>query len=106
MADVLVCAGQRSRNLSTDEIWQEKVRLVLGRLAEHERRWVAALLSGAVGHGGEAFAASVTGLDPKTVRAGRAELENELNGCPTDRVRRPGAGRPPVEKMTPRSKRT
>lgn len=33
MQDVLVCAGQRARNLSTDEEWQDKVRLVLERLA-------------------------------------------------------------------------
>lgn len=99
MQDVLVCAGQRTRNLSTDEEWQDKVRLVLERLAENERRWVAALLSG----GGEAFASAVTGLDPKTVRAGRAELENDLQDCATDRVRREGAGRPPVEKRTRKS---
>ena len=100
MQDVLVCAGQRSRNLSTDDDWQEKVRLVFGRLAENERRWVAALFSSAVGWGGEAFAAAVTGLDAKTVRAGRVELENELDDCPADRIRRPGAGRTPVEKKT------
>lgn len=100
MQDVLVCVGQRTRNLATDEAWQEKVRLVLGRLTENQRRWVAALLSGAVGWGGETFAAAVTGLDPKTIRAGRGELENELDDCPSDRVRREGAGRPPVEKTT------
>jgi len=106
MQDVLVCAGQRTRNLSQDEEWQEKVRLVLHRLSENERRWVAALLSGAVGWGGEAFAAEVTGLDPKTVRVGRVELENGLDECPTDRIRREGAGRPPVEKTTPTSNAT
>jgi hypothetical protein len=103
MQDVLVCAGQRIRNLSTDEDWQEKVRLVLGRLSENERRWVAGLLAGAVGWGGETFAASVTGLDAKTVRTGRVELESELADCPADGIRRPGAGRPPVEKKIPAS---
>ncbi len=100
MQDVLVCAGHRTRNLSTDEDWQEKVRLVFGRLAENERRWVAALLSGAVGWGGETFAVAVTGLDAKTIRAGRVELENELDDCPPDRIRRPGAGRTAVEKKS------
>ncbi len=56
--------------------------------------------------GGETFAASVTGLDPKTVHAGRIELENDLDDCPQDRVRRPGAGRVPVEKKIRRSKAT
>lgn len=106
MQDVLVCAGQRTRNLSIDAEWQQKVRIVLQRLNENERRWVAALLSEAVGYGGEAFAAAVTRLDPKTVRTGRAELENQLDDCPTDRVRREGAGRPPVEKMIPQSNAT
>lgn len=106
MQDVVVCAGGRSKNLSRDEQWQEQVRLVIGRLTENERRWVAALISGAVGWGGETFAALVTGLDQKTVHAGRIELENDLNDCPTDRVRRPGAGRVPVEKKTRQSKAT
>lgn len=89
-----------------DDDWQQKVQLVLGRLAENERRWVAALLAGAVGRGGETFAATVTGLDAKTVRVGRAELENGLDDCPSGRIRRPGAGRPPVEKKIPASQRT
>lgn len=106
MPDVFVCAGQRTRNLSTDEQWQQNVQLVFGRLDENQRRWVAALLSKAVGWGGEAFAAAVTGLDLKTVRTGKQELDNQLQDVPTDRVRRPGAGRPPVEKTIPPSSRT
>ena len=106
MQDVLVCAGQRTHNLATDEQWQNKLRLVLTRLDEKQRRWIAGLLSEAVGYGGETFAANVTGLDPKTVRSGRAELASDLTDCPTDRVRREGAGRPPVEKTTPASHAT
>lgn len=106
MQDVCVCAGGRSKNLSKDDRWQEKVRLVAGRLSENERRWLSALISEAVGWGGETFAAVVTGLDAKTVRTGRVELENDLEGCPVDRVRRPGAGRLPVEKKIRTSKPT
>lgn len=106
MTDVLVCAGQRIRNLSIDDDWQEKVRLVLSRLSENERRWVAALFSKAVGWGGEAFASAVTGLDPQTVRTGGKELDGGLETCPSDRVRREGAGRPPVEKTPRPSSRT
>ena len=104
MQDVVVCSGRRSKNLSRDEQWQAQIRLVFGRLAETERRWVSALISGAVGWGGETFAAMVTGLDPKTVHSGRIELENDLNDCPADRIRRSGAGRVPVEKKTRQSK--
>ena len=106
MQDVFVCVGQRTRNLLTDEDWRAKVQLVLARLGENERRWVAALLSQAVGWGGEAFASAVTGLDPKTVRSGRQELGNDLEDCPSDRIRRDGAGRPPVEKISRQSSRT
>lgn len=106
MQDVLVCQGQRSKNLSADENWQQQARLVLERLSENERRWVAALLSDAVGWGGENFTAQVTGLDPKTIRTGRKELNRRLQDCPSDRVRRPGAGRPPIEKKIPPSKPT
>jgi len=104
MSEVLVCFGNRSHDLTNDESWQEKVRLVFGRLSENERRWVAALLSTAVGHGGESFTSKVTGLDPKTIRVGKGEVEAELQDCPTDRIRREGGGRPPTEKMIPPSK--
>ena len=100
MQDVLVCAGQRTHNLSEDTEWQQRVQLVLSRLAENQRRWVAGLLSEAVGWGGESFAVSVTGLSPRTVRTGKAEVQSELANCPVDRVRREGGGRPPVEKTT------
>jgi len=36
---------------------------------------------------------------------GRDELDNDLKDCPTDRVRREGAGRPPVEKKVLTSSR-
>ena len=53
MKEVLVCTGRRTRNLSEDMHWQEQVQLVFQRLNENQRRWVAALFSGAVGHGGQ-----------------------------------------------------
>jgi len=98
MADVLVCVGNRIHDLTNDEAWHEEVRLVLGRLNENQRRWVAALLSTAVGHGGESFASMVTGLAPKTVRSGKAEVKADLDVCPTDRIRRKGGGRRSIEK--------
>jgi hypothetical protein len=51
-----------------------------------------------VGPGGDRLLAQITGLDEQTIRRGRAELAAELAEVPADRVRRPGAGRPPVEK--------
>jgi hypothetical protein len=44
--------------------------------------------------------AQITGLDEKTIRRGRAELDASLADNPPDRIRRAGGGRPPVEKKT------
>ncbi len=88
---------------SESERWLEQVSLVLSQLDEKQRRLVAGLLSNAVGRGGVTQLARITGLDRKTVRRGRDELDNDLKDCPTGRVRREGAGRPPVEKKVPTS---
>lgn len=84
--------------------WHEQVNLVLSQLDEKQRRLVAGLLSNAVGRGGVTLLSRITGLDRKTVRRGRNELDNDLQDCPSDRVRREGAGRPPLEKKVPTSK--
>jgi hypothetical protein len=39
-----------------------------------------------------------------TIRRGRRELDSELQDRPTDRVRLPGGGRPPIEKKKRASK--
>ncbi len=85
------------------ERWGEQVNLVLSQLDEKQRRLVAGLLSNAVGRGGVTVLSRITGLDRKTVRRGRDELDNGLQDCPADRVRREGAGHPPVEKKVPAS---
>lgn len=83
--------------------WHKEISLVLSQLDEKQRRLVAGLLSNAVGRGGITLLSRITGLDRKTVRRGRDELANDLKDCPPDRVRREGAGRPPVEKKVPTS---
>jgi hypothetical protein len=82
--------------------WSAQAAVVFGRLDEAERRWVAGLLSSAVGHGGDTLLSRLTGLDPQTVQTGRREVAGQLAECPEGRVRRPGAGRPRVEKKIPR----
>jgi hypothetical protein len=79
------------------------MNLFLSRLDEHQRRWYAALESQKVGHGGDRLLSLITGLHVGTIRRGRRELENDLRGCPAGRIRRPGAGRPPVGKKSRRS---
>jgi hypothetical protein len=75
-----------------------EINLLMSRLDEQQRRWLAALESKKLGYGGDALAALVTGLHVDTIRRGREELDADLEGRPADRVRRPGAGRPPGEK--------
>jgi hypothetical protein len=68
------------------------------RLDEQQRRWFVAHESQRIGFGGDVRMSQVTGLNVDTIARGRAELSQDLAGRPTDRVRLPGAGRPPVEK--------
>lgn len=85
--------------------WGQQVSLVFARLDEQQRRLVAGLLSKSVGWGGDTELSRITGLDPKTIKRGRDELDNGLKDCPPGRIRRRGAGRPRVEKKLPRSSR-
>jgi hypothetical protein len=98
MAAVVLRALGNEESAST---WAAEAAVVFERLSECQRRWVAGLMSKAVGHGGDVLLSKLTGLDPQTVQAGRREVGVKLMNCPTGRVRRPGAGRPRVEKKVP-----
>ena len=78
--------------------WHRQLILVLSRLDEQQRRWVAAVEANRLGRGGESLLAQITGLDEKTIRRGREELAASLTERPTDRIRLAGGGRPPAEK--------
>jgi hypothetical protein len=85
-----------------DRALHAQMNLLMSRLDEAQRRWYAALEAQRLGHGGDRLMAQITGVDEKTIRRGRAELDASLADCPEERVRRPGAGRPPIEKKTQR----
>ena len=68
-------------------------------LNERTRRLWAAAESVAIGFGGDAVVSAATGLARKTLRDGRLEWAEGLTG--TDRIRRPGAGRPDIEQTQP-----
>jgi hypothetical protein len=77
----------------------EQMNLLLSRLGEAERRWYAAVEANRLGHGGIVLVSQITGLDEKTIRRGQAEVAGSLADAPIKRrQRRPGGGRPPVEK--------
>jgi len=75
-----------------------QLNLLLSRLDEQQRRWVAAREAIRLGHGGFQRIAEITGLHPETIRRGRDELNDDLRTRPANRIRLPGGGRPRVEK--------
>jgi len=68
--------------------------LVLCRLDEQQRRWVATRKDQRLGYGGFQRIAEITGLHPETIRRGRDELDDDLRSRTADRIRLPGGGRP------------
>ena len=100
------CPSCQSDADSPDREWHAQVNLLMSRLDEQQRRWLAALEAKKVGYGGDTLLALVTGLHVDTIRRGREELDAGLDGRPSDRVRQPGAGRPPGKKKIRLSSRT
>ena len=101
MADVVIracqcaaCAGGEH----ADRQLHHQINLLMSRLDEQQRRWLAALESNKLGHGGDALVSRITGLHVDTIRRGREELDADLQDRPSDRLRRPGAGRPAGKK--------
>jgi hypothetical protein len=88
-------------DLATDEA---KALLVLfcSMLNEKQRRLYAGLESLKLGHGGDAYIASLLNMDPHTIAKGRRELMG-ADLTATDRLRAPGAGRPSQEKKRRKS---
>ncbi len=97
-----VCQG------GSDETVQEthrQVNVFLSRLNEAQRRWYAGLVSHKAGSPTDVVLSQITGLDGKTIRRGRREIEAGLAEVPPGRQRRVGGGRPRAEKKTRHSKR-
>lgn len=74
---------------------------IRSRLSECQVRWVAAMFSLLVGHGGDKQAAQLFRLCARTVSQGRCELRANLGPVPKGRVRRKGAGRKPLAEKRP-----
>src|ERR1700730_7384804 len=89
------CHGQEYHH---DQEIHGQMNLLFSRLTEQQRRWYAAVESAKLGHGGDSLLSLLTGLHVDTIRRGREEMANGLQDCPTDRIRRPGGGRPPLKK--------
>jgi hypothetical protein len=85
-----------------DKLRHRQMNLFLSRLDEQQRRWYVGLESLHLGEGSDAVLSRITGMDEKTIRRGRQEVEQEFSGRPEDKVRLPGAGRPLLEVKIPR----
>ena len=98
MVQICQCDRCQGGDAHPDRVLHEQMNLLLSRLGEAERRWYAAVEANRLGHGGTRLVAQITGLDEKTIRRGQEEVAGSLADVPIKRQRRPGGGRPPVEK--------
>lgn len=78
----------------------QRINLLLSRLNEPQRRWYVATLSEDVNGLSDRQLAIITGLDEKTIRRGKAELQEQVSILPAGRQRRVGGGRRRAEKKT------
>jgi hypothetical protein len=83
------CVHCRQDGDHPDCVLHTRMNLLMSWLDELQRRWYAALEAKRLGRGGDRLVAQITGLDEKTIRPGRAELNASLADCPDERVRRP-----------------
>lgn len=97
---VPLVADASALQVSPDEL-KAAILLFYSLLDEQQRRLFAGLESIKLGHGGDSAVATFLGLDPHTVARGRQQLldQNVLS----ERTRRSGGGRKPVEKKPPTS---
>lgn len=94
------CAICQAGDDSATEQYHDQMNLLLSRLNEPQRRWYVGVLSQQPDSPSDRQLAEITGLDEKTIRRGRRELEEGLSDVPVDRQRQAGGGRPRAEKKT------
>lgn len=87
------------RDTELEETIVAKYAAIGDLLNERARRLWAAAESRAIGFGGDTVVSSATGIARETIRNGRKELAAGL--VLDGRVRRPGAGRPPIHEAQP-----
>lgn len=86
--------------------YHHQVNLLLSRLNEPQRRWFVGTLSQQPNSPTDEQLSLITGLDEKTIRRGRRELQDELATVPSNRLRKEGGGHPATEKKSLRWKTT
>lgn len=97
---VPLAADASALQVSPDEL-KAAILLFYSLLDEQHRRLFAGLESIRLGRGGDTILADFLGLDSHTVARGRQQLLDQ--NVSTERTRRSGGGRKPVEKKPPTS---
>jgi hypothetical protein len=92
------CAVCQSGSDAETLAHHERMNLFLSRLTEPQCRWYVGMLSLEPDSPSDSQLARITGLDRKTIRRGRSEIEAGLALAPPTRQRRPGGGRVAAEK--------
>ena len=92
-----ICKAGFDQNIAANH---HRVNLFLSRLTEPQKRWYVGTLSEEENAPSDRELSLITGLDEKTIRRGRAELQEELAKAPIGRQRRAGGGRLRAEKKT------
>lgn len=82
-------------NYSVTE-YENYLNKILSTLNEKQRRLYVGFESIKIGYGGDKRISEITGIDAKTIAAGRKELLN--NDINTERIRKEGAGRQSIKK--------
>ena len=88
-----------TRDTDVEALLVAKFVVMAPVLDERGRRLWAAAESAALGYGGDSVVSAATGLSRTTIHAGRLELATGV--APAGRLRRPGAGRPGIERTQP-----
>jgi hypothetical protein len=94
---VCTCAVCVEHPRSAEATAHRKLNRVVSSLDEKHARRVVGLLAEREGHGGIARLSRVTGMSRTTILLGQRELVGD-DPVPSDRVRRHGGGRKPLEK--------
>jgi hypothetical protein len=97
------CAACREQPNGDTARQHRDINRLVATLDEKGRRLFVGFLARQHGRGGVAHFCRVTGLSRNTIRLGLAQLD--LPPEPDGRIRRPGGGRPRVEKKAPASGR-
>lgn len=96
LTDECISSNTTVESMSEEQV-SDHMKALLSVLNEKQRRLFLGFESFKLGHGGDIQLARVSGINVKTVARGRKELlSKKIN---SNRIRRKGAGRPPLKKM-------